>query len=164
MQYDNYGNRTRLEEPAGAVTRWTYNATTGAPLTGVREAVINGVATTQTTTFETNSYGQITAIQLPDGAWDTQAYDGRGYPATATYDANYGGNTGRLAITESTSYDWRGFLTSSTNAQGIQTTYEYATSAGNFGNLGWQSAVVIDSAPGGRASSTPTTRSATPPA
>jgi RHS repeat-associated protein len=151
MQYDNYGNRTRLEEPAGAVTRWTYNATTGAPLTGVREAVINGVATTQTTTFETNSYGQITAIQLPDGAWDTQAYDGRGYPATATYDANYGGNTGRLAITESTSYDWRGFLTSSTNAQGIQTTYEYATSAGNFGNLGWQSAVVIDSAPGGRA-------------
>ncbi len=144
MQYDSLGNVTFLREPAGAITRWTYDAATGALRTMVREATINGTFTTQSYTFENNAFGQITATRLPDGTWNTQAYDSRGYPTITTYDANYGGNTGRLALTASTTYDWRGFVISSTNPQGIVTTYEN-------NNLGWRTAAVLDNVTGGRA-------------
>jgi RHS repeat-associated protein len=144
MQYDSFGRRTYLREPGGAITRWTYDAATGAVLTMTREATINGAFTTQTTTFETNAYGQTSAIKLPDGAWNTLSYDSRGYPATTTYDANYGGNTGRLALTASTTYDWRGFLASSADLRGVVTTYEH-------NNIGWRTAETLDNVTGGRA-------------
>lgn len=152
MDHNSFGRATFMQEPAGAITRWTYNATTGALETTVREVV----GASQTTRFSYDPIivkgasiqpGLVTKVTLPDGTINTQSYDSLGYPATTTYDAG----TGRLNLTEKTTYDWRGFLTSRTNLQGITTSYEYATTTGNYGNIGWPSAEVFDTATNGRA-------------
>ncbi len=142
-EYNAFSQMTLMREPDGGLTRWVYDATTGAPRQIIREATIDGVLATQTTNIQTNAAGQITAVQLPDGTWNTQSYDGWGYPAVATYDANFGSNTGRLALTETTVYNWRGHLSSSINLQGIRTSY-------TFNPIGWMTAKVEDDVTGGR--------------
>jgi YD repeat-containing protein len=152
IDHNAFGQQTFIQEPAGAITRSTYNATTGALETLVRE--VSGASQTTRLSYDPVTIkgtavqaGLVTKVTLPDGTVHTQSYDSLGYPATTTYDAG----SGRLNLTEQSSYDWRGFLISQTNLQGITTSYEYATSAGHYGNVGWPSAEVFDSASGGRA-------------
>jgi RHS repeat-associated protein len=158
LQHNCYGQRTYQRDPAGAVTRWNYDAATGALTSIVRETS----GSSQTTTFVYDPVtingvsvrtGLLTKMILPDGTRMTQSYDSRGYPDLTIYDANVDGLTGRLALTEDADYDWRGFLTAMTDLQGVRTTYEYTQNAatGAFGNLGMPSASVRDAATGGRA-------------
>jgi RHS repeat-associated protein len=146
--YDAHGALTSRQEPAGALTRWSYDATTGALTHITREAA--GV--TQVTQVMVDATGQVTQVTLPDGTHNTVSYDALGYPRLWTYDANVGGATGRLALTEETVYSWQGQLLSRKDRQGVQTTYEYAQSpsAGQYGTAGLPSAVIVDSATGGR--------------
>lgn len=148
LTYDSYGNMLSRKEPAGALTRWAYEGATGA----LKELGRWNGTTAYTTTVETNPVtingaavrtGLITGIKTPDGTWTQFTYDGGGYPASVIYDANYNGNTGRLALPTTTTFDWRGFLLNSTDLQGIQTRYEYT-------NRGWPSASVVDSVAGGK--------------
>jgi YD repeat-containing protein len=81
-----------------------------------------------------------TSITLPDGTVNRMEYDANGYPSVVRLD------DAGLRIEEKTTYDARGFLTSTTNPQGVVTNYEYAQSpnSGQFGHLGMVSAEVLD--------------------
>ena len=139
MTYNSFGQMTTLREPAGAETRWQYNDQTGALEARGHWVVINDATNPYTTTFQTNAFGQITQATFPDGTISTQQYDATyGYPRVTTYDVG----EGRLNLTESTVYDWRGYLVQSTNLQGITTSYVP-------NNLGWVTESVFD--PDGRA-------------
>jgi RHS repeat-associated protein len=159
MTYDtnpnskSYGSLLTLSEPVNTTStpniRFQYDPTTGFLQQAIRTAqiTINGVQQpiTQTTTYQTNTYGQVTQVTLPDGTIMKQEYDlnpdgtagnGKlGYPTVATYD--YGTTTGKLNITSRTAFDANGRLTSYTDERGITSRYEY------FSN-GWIKSAFFD--------------------
>jgi RHS repeat-associated protein len=120
MLTDALGYRTDLTWDRGALIGQTVYGTDGSR---------------QTTTITNTATGQPDIVTLPDGSINQQGYDDRGYPAGSTYD-----QTG-LALTDATTYDWRGFLERSVDLQGVATTYEYADN-------GWLQRSTLD--PGGR--------------
>lgn len=143
MEYNSFGQITRLVDAEGFSTTWSYNATTGA-LETIERLHRTDATQKQITTLTSNSSGQITKVTLPDGTRNTLSYDSRGYPDVTTYDANVDGLTGRLAITKSYDYDWRGFLEAYTNQQGVLTTYQRNA-------VGWTTSSIFDATTGGRA-------------
>jgi RHS repeat-associated protein len=135
--YDTFGNVTRLTDPMNNVTSWTYDAN-GLLQSMSRSATLNSTIITQTTTYTHNSFGQATGMTLPDGVQTTQSYDAQSYPTIFTMDSAPGG----LGITSSTNYDWRGWLSTSTDERGVVTNYEYYPQ-------GWLKALVADAAASG---------------
>jgi RHS repeat-associated protein len=144
-----YGQPLKVTDATNNTTTYTYDTALGNPLgltnggvlkTVSRVAVVSGQTVTQTTTYTTNQYGQVTKTQLPDGTVNTQQYDARGYPTITTLDV------GRLNLVAlKTTYDWHGWLRSVTNTQGIVTTYEYdGDKTGTGGTNGWLSAQIFD--------------------
>lgn len=143
MFYDAAGRLTKSIDPFGRVQELVYctsvSSTCGVvgALQSLTDKGLNGTATPRITTYETNVYGQAQAIVAPDGTRTTTTYDARGLPATVAVDP-----TG-LNLVTSTQYDWRGYLRQQTEPRGIVTTYE-------VNGRGWPTALIVDSAAGGK--------------
>ena len=157
---NSFGQPTLITDAGGTTTAIAYNASTGLPesinRSGATRTIGNAAQTvSQLTKIEYDSAGAgivlagsgspvfpglPTKIYLPDatpGVWTdntvvTQQYDSRGYPTTRTVDVG----TDKLNLSQSTSFDWRGFLLSSTDFRGMRTAYEYVNdpASGRFGN------------------------------
>jgi YD repeat-containing protein len=121
--YDSYGHPILTIDPWNRWRTMTYDATTGA-LKSTAETGTGGTSTALTITYALNSYGEVTKIKAADGTCTSMSYDKRG-PSVTVVDSNSCGNTGRTAISTTTTFDWRGFLTSLINQQGVTTNYEY---------------------------------------
>ncbi|GAB4204954.1 MAG: hypothetical protein OHK0022_30580 [Roseiflexaceae bacterium] len=154
VRTNSFGQTTNMTDTLGYGTAWTYNG--DGTLRQVDVLHRTDPAQRQTTRLDYDplvfagsatavNAGLPTRVTLPDGTLITQSYDTRGYPATTTYDADRTGYTG-LKITESTTHDWRGYLTAWTDRQGVRTVYEYTQNpaAGQYGAQGWPSAQVVD--------------------
>lgn len=125
MTYNSDGQVLSVTRPDGVRDEFSYDALSGRMVEHRKVPVANSGLATQVWRYQYNAAGQRTAEQLPDGTWNTQSHDSRGHPAVSVLDANHGGNTGRLAITSSTTYDWRGNLVQEVDGQGRVTTRTY---------------------------------------
>ncbi len=151
FQHNSFGQTTQIIEPSGTITNMSYNAVTGLLTSTARVGVIAGAPISQTTTIAYSPVtingqnvlaGLPTAVTLPDGTVNTQTYDSLGYPSVSTFDAG----SGRLNITESTTFDARGNLIAMVDKRGIRSTLEYTNNPANgqYGNLGVATANVYD--------------------
>ncbi len=166
FQVNSFGQPTQITDAGNTIDTYAYNATTGllesVTKRGIwRNSAGSMISAPRTTTIQYDNLigltlngvagvksGLPTQITYADGTVIKQEYDTRGYPSVHTTDAG----TGKLNITDISNYDWRGFLVSSTDLRGINTSYEYLNNpaGGQFGNLGIATALVVDSAAGGR--------------
>lgn len=151
FQHNSFGQTTQIIEPSGTINNMSYNAVTGLLTSTARVGVIAGEPISQTTTIAYSPVtinglnvlaGLPTAVTLPDGTVNTQTYDSLGYPSVSTFDAG----SGRLNITESTTFDARGNLIAMVDKRGIRSTLEYTNNPANgqYGNLGVATANVYD--------------------
>lgn len=151
IERNEWGQPTRLVEPSGTVQTRVYDPAKSVLTSIAYTGSVDGAPLTQTTTLAYNpvtingqavQIGLPTAATLPDGSVITQSYSALGYPSVTTFDVG----AGRLNITETASYDGRGFLTAFVDRRGIRTQYEYSQNPANgqFGQLGIASAEVYD--------------------
>ena len=144
---NDFGQATQIVEPSGTMTNMGYEASKGF-LTSIERV---GAGLTQKTEIayepvtvngQSTQVGLPTKVTLPDNTINTQTYDTLGYPSLSTFDAG----AGRLNITESTTFDARGYLIATVDKRGIRSTFEYANNPANgqYGNLGIPSASVYD--------------------
>ncbi len=129
MAYNSYGQMTQLTDPTGLVTSYVYNSDGTLQQTITHHRTDPNQAQITSYTYDPVTIngtavlaGLPTAATLPDGTVNTQTYNSLGYPATTTFDADRPGYTG-LKLTETSEYDWRGFLAGFTDRQGVRTAY-----------------------------------------
>lgn len=133
--YNDFGRITRMVDPAGRETDYTY-ASNGIDLLEVQQRTSTGYATLarytynsqhepltytdaagQTTTYTYNARGERTSVTDPLGHTTTFTYDSDGYLTTAT---NALGN-----VQHSYTYDAYGRLASDTDSKGYTRRYRY---------------------------------------
>ncbi len=119
--FDSFGQPRTIIDAEGRITRRTFDAATGA----LTSETVNDGTQNLTTTFSYTSNGQLSKVVLPDGTRHTYTYDARKYLDRITLDANDTNITGRTQLIEDYNFDWRGFLTSSTDRRGVMRTYSY---------------------------------------
>jgi YD repeat-containing protein len=125
---DDLNRPIKITDPQGRVTDITYCTAVGTP-TGctapgaVRTVIDRGAdgvgANDRTTSFETNAAGQVTAAVLPDNTRNETTYNALGYPLSVI------ANKGTMQLVSSMVYNWRGDLTSVTDARGVTSTQTY---------------------------------------
>ncbi len=136
--YDSFGNVLTHKLSSGVVHEFGYDAR--GVLTNKR---VKGTSNTiQSTTYEANTAGQITAVVLPDGTRHTTSYDSLGLPDIYTEAA------GTLNLSTDIDYDWRGFVTRIRDERGVITTFQYTQdpATGQYGNAGWPTQIVFNAA------------------
>jgi YD repeat-containing protein len=125
LAWDADNNVTRLEEPNGAFTTWTYDQNTGYPLT-IRDPEANNNNTPPTTlTYQTTLDGHVadlTSKTSPEGRSWAFGYDTLGN-LTAVTDPKGTATPDPDDFTTSYTYDAFGQLLTATDANGNVTTY-----------------------------------------
>lgn len=129
--YDADGNRLSATDPLNHNESWTYNGF-DEPLTHVDR---NGVTTTMTYDASGNLLSASTPLNgSPDSRVVTYHYDDTAHPDDITSITDARGRTSQF------SYDTYGEISSATDPDGHETTYDYTCSpagAGCRSNVGW---------------------------
>ncbi|HEX6498205.1 MAG TPA: DNRLRE domain-containing protein, partial [Micromonosporaceae bacterium] len=137
LNWDADNNVTRVEEPNGAVSTWTYDPKTGYP-TEIKNAEANAHGWAGTTlTYQTGLNGHIADLigkVSPEGRTYTFGYDTEGNLTSVTDpDGNATSTAGDYTTTYT--YDTWGELRTSTDADGNTTTYDAFDPSGYPGTI-----------------------------
>jgi RHS repeat-associated protein len=165
--YDYLGDPLTTTTPDGVVTTDTHDH--------LGELTSSADAVGDTTSYAYNYAGQLAQVDNPDGTSDNYAYDGAGNLASTTeYGASAGpGEEPPVLATQTMGYDPSGNMTSSTDPDGVTTTYGYngadeltsqvqpvSSSASDTTGYGYDPAGNQTSVTGGRGNTTWTTYNA----